>query len=522
MGKEAKILGLEQLAKELKKTRAKNLRIVHCHGVFDLLHVGHIRHFEQAKKLGDILVVTLTPDQFVNKGSGRPAFPDHLRAEVVASLDCVDYVAINRWPSACETIKLLQPHIYAKGDEFKDLKDTINHVSLEEEAVRMVGGEIAFTQDITFSSSALINQYLSSYPNEVKEYLADFGKQFACQDILQYLKKVAPMKVLVLGETIIDEYQFCEVLGKSGKEPVLATRYLNRDRFGGGVLACANHLAGFCDQVDMLTFLGEGGDNEAFVRSNLKSNVQPTFLYKSKSPTIVKLRFVESYLAQKLFEVYHMNDDPLSGAEDDLLCSKLEQVLPQYDAVIVADYGHAMFTKRAIDLLCKKSRFLAVNTQSNAGNNGMNTISKYPRADYVCLAQREYALETRNRDLTAEEQVRIVADKLHCRRLMLTMGKYGSLSYADGHGFAHVPALATQVVDRVGAGDAVLCLTALCVAQKAPPEIVGFIGNVVGAEAVKILGNQSSIERIPLYRHIECLLKMHRKEHDKENIKFAA
>ncbi len=80
-----------------------------------------------------------------------------------------------------------------------------------------------------------------------------------------------------------------------------------------------------------------------------------------------------------------------------------------------------------------------------------------------------------------------------------------------------MPALATQVVDRVGAGDAVLCLTALCVAQKAPPEIVGFIGNVVGAEAVKILGNQSSIERIPLYRHIECLLKMHRTEQRQGN-----
>ncbi len=172
----------------------------------------------------------------------------------------------------------LQPHIFAKGDEFKDLKDTINHVSLEEEAVRMVGGEIAFTQDITFSSSALINQYLSSYPNEVKEYLADFSKQFSCKEILQYLKKAAGLKVLVLGETIIDEYQYCEVMGKSGKEPVLATRYLSRDRFGGGVLACANHLAGFCDQVDMLTFLGEGGDNEAFVRSNLKANVQPTVL----------------------------------------------------------------------------------------------------------------------------------------------------------------------------------------------------------------------------------------------------
>jgi len=96
----------------------------------------------------------------------------------------------------------------------------------------------------------------------------------------------------------------------------------------------------------MVTFLGEGGDNEVFVRSNLKANVQPTFFYKSKSPTIVKMRFVEKYLSQKLFEVYHMNDDPLSPAENALLCGHLEKVLPKYDVVIVADYGHGIFTKK--------------------------------------------------------------------------------------------------------------------------------------------------------------------------------
>src|SRR5262249_42163653 len=117
MSKDAKVWPLHDLIDHVKKLRQKGLRIVQCHGVFDLLHIGHIRHFEQAKKLGDILVVTLTPDRFVNKGAGRPAFPENLRAEVIASLDCVNYVAVNHWPSAVETIKMLQPDIFAKGDE---------------------------------------------------------------------------------------------------------------------------------------------------------------------------------------------------------------------------------------------------------------------------------------------------------------------------------------------------------------------------------------------------------------------
>jgi rfaE bifunctional protein nucleotidyltransferase chain/domain len=512
MGTNAKVHTLEELIPLLERHRADGRRIVHCHGVFDLLHVGHVRHFEQARRLGDLLVVTLTPDRFVNKGVGRPAFTETLRAEVLASLGCVDYVAINRWPTAVETIHLLRPHVFAKGSEFRNLQDTIGHVSLEGEAVRSIGGEIVFTEDIVFSSSALINQYMSQYPDHVREFLSDFAARYPAEDVLAPLRAAEGLRVLIVGETILDEYAYCEAIGKSGKEPVLATRYLGTDRFGGGVIACANHTASFVGRVDVLTMLGEGMDQEEFVRGVLKPNVTPMFVEKRGAPTIVKQRFVEKYLSQKLFEVYRMSDEALDERADAELCDRLRAVLPTYDLVIVADYGHGMLGPNAILTLCRHARFLAVNTQSNAGNHGFNMISKYPRADYVCLAQREVALETRTQRLTADEMVRHVADRLDCPRVMMTRGSNGTLFYTAPAEYHRVPALATKVVDRVGAGDAVLCVTSLCVALGAPPEVVAFVGNVVGAEAVTILGNQRSIERIPLYRHVECLLKIHKGE----------
>jgi sugar/nucleoside kinase (ribokinase family) len=168
-----------------------------------------------------------------------------------------------------------------------------------------------------------------------------------------------------------------------------------------------------------------------------------------------------------------------------------------------------MLSANAIEVLGRQARFLAVNTQSNAGNHGFNMISKYPRADYVCLAQREVALETRNQQLTAEEMAEHVSAKLDCPRVMITRGSAGTLYHTAPDRFTRVPALATRIVDRIGAGDAVLCVTALCAAVDAPPDVTAFIGNVVGAEAVAILGNQQSVERIPTIRHVECLLKMH-------------
>ena len=157
----AKIKTIAELAVVLGKVRKAGKKIVHCHGVFDLLHPGHVKHFQSARKKGDILIVTLTKDEYVNKGPGRPAFNHHLRAETLAALQCVDYVAINDWPTAVETIKKLKPHYYVKGSDYAQKEDITGKILEEEEAVRAVGGMLHFTDDISFSSSSLINAHFS-------------------------------------------------------------------------------------------------------------------------------------------------------------------------------------------------------------------------------------------------------------------------------------------------------------------------------------------------------------------------
>ncbi|NQT72548.1 MAG: adenylyltransferase/cytidyltransferase family protein [Chloroflexi bacterium] len=503
----SKVKDLDELALIINSLRS-DASIVLCHGVFDLMHIGHIRHLEEAKTFGDILVVTVTPDKYVNKGPHRPAFTEQLRAESIASLDCVDYVAINKWPTAVPTIKLIKPNIYAKGPDYKDpIHDFTGKIIEERSSVEDVNGKILFTDDITYSSSNLINKYIPVFSKEVTEYLSGFSKRYSLNELLDYLRNASSLKVLVIGEAIIDEYQYCEQMAKSNKEPILATRYVSTEKFAGGIMAVANHTANFCNSVTMLTMLGASGSQEEFIRSKMNSNIESKFIYKPDSPTIVKRRFIESYLMQKLFEVYEMNDDELDEEVEEILCRILEEQIPQHDVVIVVDYGHGMLTRRSIDILCKKSSFLTVNTQSNAGNRGFNTISKYPGADYVCLAYQEIALEERRRHGDIREMMVNVGNKLNCERIMVTRGKGGNVFYHQGEGFVEIPAFTDHVVDRMGAGDAVFALTSLCLAQKAPAEAVGFIGNAVGAQAVGIVGNRSAINPVSLYKHIESLLK---------------
>ena len=123
------------------------------------------------------------------------------------------------------------------------------------------------------------------------------------------LAKARTTSVLFVGETIIDEYQYCESLGKSGKEPVLAVRYVSEEKFAGGVLATANQTAAFCDRIGMLTLLGGRDSHEEFVREKLDPKIDASFLYMPGARTIVKRRMVEIYPFQKLFEVYFMDPD---------------------------------------------------------------------------------------------------------------------------------------------------------------------------------------------------------------------
>ncbi|MEW5772160.1 MAG: PfkB family carbohydrate kinase [Thermodesulfobacteriota bacterium] len=502
-----KIFALEALAAELDRIRPGRT-VVHCHGVFDLLHIGHIRYLEEARSLGDVLVVTLTEDRYVNKGPHRPAFTQALRAEALAALDCVDYVAVNQWPTAVETIALIRPNVYVKGGEYRDAaNDPTGKILDEARAVEQAGGRIHFTDGIVFSSSNLINTYYSPFPPEVAQYLRGFAARHPQDRVLDMVERAASLRVLCLGESIIDEHHYCETLGKSGKEPILAARFVEAERAAGGILAIASHLAGFTPQVDMATFLGEQDSHEEFIRDRLRPEVRPHFLYLPGSPTIVKRRFVETYPLQKLFEVYVMNGCEESAENGARLRETLSPLLPGVDLVIVADYGHGMFDEATIAWLTEQAPFLALNTQVNAGNLGFNTVYKYPRADFVSVSEKELRMAAHSRVRSLCSIVEEVASRLGCPRMLITRGKQGCLAWGREEGFFEVPAFTGHIVDRVGAGDAVLSISSLLARLGAPMEVVGVLANVAGAQAVGTMSNRSALDKTAMVKHFISLLK---------------
>ncbi len=503
-----KIKTLDELTDIIQKVKKEGRKVVQCHGVFDLLHPGHIRHFEAAKQEGDVLIVTITKDRYVNKGPGRPVFNQRLRAESIAALQCVDYVAINEWPTATETIKKLKPDVYVKGSDYIDRsKDLTGEIYNEEEAIRSVGGRLHFTDELSFSSTKLLNIHFRVYPEETDEYLKGFRDRYSGDDIIGLLKELNSMKVLVIGDAIIDEYQYCAAMGKSPKENIIPTRYLNREIFAGGVLAAANHISGFCKEVSLVTCLGTKNNYKDFIDGHLKPNIKRRFFFREGVPTTVKRRFVEPAFLTKLFEVCFLDDYPLPEKLERNICKYLKRIIKDFDLVLVADFGHGFIGEDIVELISNESKFLAVNTQTNSANIGFNLITKYSRADYVCVDEPEMRLATHSKFDSVEDLILDLTKRLKYKKIIVTLGHKGSIGYSKKEGFSGVPVFSKEVIDRVGAGDAFLSITAPCAAAGYPMEVIGFIGNAVGAMKVLIVGNRYSVEPVPLYKFIATLLK---------------
>lgn len=503
-----KLVDVEALPRILTGLRSRGKRIVLCHGTFDLMHAGHIRHFQEAKQYGDALVVTVTSNAYVNKGPDRPVFDEQIRASSVAALACVDFVAVNYAPTATNVIETIRPDVYVKGGEYENaLDDVTGNITREANTVRAYGGEIRFTHEITFSSSSLLNEHFGIFPDHTKQFLKSFREGVSDNDFARRLADPRPLSVCVLGDAIVDEYCYCIPLGQSGKGNTLAVRYEDNEQFAGGAMAVANHVAGFVRDVTLVTGLGRKQSHESFIRNHLRSNVNPVFFYREDSPTVLKRRYVDQDMT-KLFEVYFYNDCPLPQELERDVLGWITSSLSQYDLVIVPDYGNGFLTAKLAEAISLHSRFLAVNTQVNSGNRGHHVITRYPRADFIALNEPELRLAAHDRHGPLDFIATRIGKQLNARAIAVTRGTRGALlvDLENAQQFP-IPALSTRVIDRVGAGDALLALASVFLADGQTPQIAAFIGSCAAALEVQSVCNRESVDRVQLAKYVSTLLK---------------
>ena len=505
-----KIESLESLGERLEQERAAGRRIVQCHGVFDLLHPGHIRHFRAARAQGDRLVVTVTPDRFVNKGPGRPVFPEALRLEALAALEVVDYVALNATPDAVFAIQAVRPNIYVKGIEYQDhATDVTGKISEEVRAVEEIGGAVHYTDDIVFSSSTLLNRHFDAPSPEVTAFLTRLKERHSLEGLLRAVEQFKDLNVLVIGDAIIDEYQYTEPLGTSGKGLHLVARAGEKNFFLGGSLIIANHLASFVKNVTLVTAIGENCPYRPFIERNLDRNVTPEWFHFPKVGTLVKKRYVlkDGPHLTKLFEVYSGAEQSLGPERTQSIISWLDRNASQFNLVVACDFANGFTTPPLIDAISSLPVYIALNTQTNSGNRGFNIVTNYQRADYISLNEPEVRLAAHDKTSSLEGIVADICQLMQCEALSVTRGVSGALCYSAEGESVVIPPFASRTIDRIGAGDSYLALSALCMAKGMGMEVAGFFGSLAAAMSVQVVGNAEAIQKGSFCKFLTRLLK---------------
>ena len=503
-----KIYSFSKISDVISLIRDESKTIALCHGVFDLLHPGHFQHFKEAKGLADFLIVSVTSDEFVNKGPGRPLFTTEVRSEYLAGLMLVDYVVISEYPTAEKIINLIKPDYYIKGPDYSNPNSDVTGMILKERAaVEANDGIIHFTTGITSSSSLIINKFYSNIDESTRDWINIFKEEYGYESVVESLKKISNLKALILGESIIDQYTFCTPLAKSSKDPILAFHQHKTSYFPGGVLAIANSCVGWTSKTKVITF---SGPNDQILKSfgtGTDLTAEHEFILTSDRPTILKHRYVDIGSNARIFEYYDFSDSELPLETNDKILHSIADQINDFDLVIVADYGHGYFSNSIISLIETKSPFLAINTQSNAGNRGFNTISKYSKVDLISINGYELQLEIRNRNPNYSDIVPKIMKEKNASYAIVTLGGEGLFIFDNKGNCEKVPAFASKIIDKVGAGDSVFIISSLLAKVKAPLKTIGFLANLVAAHEVSQLGHQKSLTRSDLLKHTNSILK---------------
>ncbi len=497
-----KIILSEDLSNKILSLKNKKKKIVLCHGVFDIIHAGHISHFKSAKKFGDILIVSVTSDKYVNKGFNRPIFNLNNRKKILSELSMVDFVCDSDSTDAISIIEKIKPNIYCKGPDYKNFdRDVTKKIKKEIKILKKFGGEFKVTDDQTFSSSKIINT-LNKGTTEYEKFLLQLNKKFTKEKLNHAINSFNNLKVLVIGESILDEYTYCETLGKSGKEPVLTMKPINTEKYLGGSLAVCNHLSTFCKKISLVSYLGEDGSEEAFIKKNLKKNINPYFIRKKNSPTILKKRFIENVNNIKTLGLYSLNDDQLNKKDEYKLHKIIKKQISTHDIIIVCDYGHGLITKKISNLIISSKKFYTYNSQINSSNYSHHTLDKFTKMNGIVINANELKHEFRDNNSSNVVLGKKLQKKLKTQKVIITQGKDGVI-LLNKNKILFAPAFTKNVIDKIGAGDAMLALASLCFKKNIDDLLTLYLGSVAAGHVVETMSNSSPIDKNKILKIIE-------------------
>ncbi len=464
-------------------------KVIMCHGVFDVVHPGHLRHLIYAKSKADLLVASLTADVHISKGQHRPHVPQDLRALNLAAFEVVDYVIIDRNATPLQNIALLQPDFFAKGYEYS--ASGLHPKTQEElEAVQAYGGELLFTPgDIVYSSTRLIDLAPPSIKSEkLLTFMDSEGLTF--DSLRAALAKLGTLRVHVVGDTIVDSYTQTAMIGGQTKTPTMSVLYERRDDYIGGAAVVAEHLRATGAEVVFSTVLGEDALKDFVLKGLRESGVDCRAVIDRTRPTTHKNAIVAG--GYRLLKIDTLDNRSISDEIAGRLAAVIREV--SADAVVFSDFRHGIFNRRTIPSLVSAipaGRFKVADSQvaSRWGN-----ITEFKGFDLITPNEREARFALGDQDSGIRPLASALYDAAQCKTLILKLGERGVLTCRNSDhqsldSFVVVDSFVDRLIDAVGAGDALLAYATLSKLATGSDAIATILGSMAAACECEVDGN---------------------------------
>lgn len=496
-----KIVPLDRLVALRAELRQVGRQLVQCHGCFDIVHPGHIRHLRQARTLGDCLLVSITGDPAIRKGTGRPLIPEELRAENLAAIDCVDYVVIDTCDTAQKLLERIRPDVYVKGKEYETNNDP--RFKAERETVEKHGGRVVFSSgDVVFSSTALIaalEQSADPYHHRLVELTR--RDDLSGPALYQSLQSIRGRSLVVVGECITDTYILCDRPDIASESPVMTLRPLEARHYDGGAAVVARHAAAMGAKVTLVTALPDSREAES-LRERMSSEGITVRAVRTSTPLAEKQRFLVG--AQKVMKLDLVEPVVLDASQQESLLGTASEACGSNgcDAAIITDFGLGLFSPKTLTRLCRVLRSRA-RVLSGDVSGRRSSLRAMTGMDLLCPSESEL----REAMGLHSEGLPLVVWKLLERtasaNAIVTLGADGLIAFSrlpeptdaiDGAWHSrltseHVPALVPIALDPLGCGDALLTASTLGLAAGANLTAAAFLGAAAAAVQVQRLGN---------------------------------
>lgn len=483
-----KIKTREEL-REIIGPRPRVQSVIMCHGTFDIVHPGHVRHLMYAKEKANILIASLTCDAHITKAHFRPFVPEQLRAMNLAAFEIVDYVIIDPNPTPLENLKYLQPDYFAKGYEY--FKEGLHPKTQEEvEVIESYGGEIIFTPgDVVYSSSAFIEMAPPRIAAEKLHALME-AERVTFDALRETLGKFKDLRVHIVGDTIVDSYTYCSLIGGTAKTPTFSVKYEKQVDFSGGAAVVSKHIRRAGAQVKFSTVMGDDGLKD-FVLKDLNGQGIECFVSVDHSrPTTQKNAFIAG--GYRMLKVDKLDNRPIS----DKVLGQLQASLTssQVDAFVFSDFRHGIFSPRTIPHLSQCLPPGVIRVADSQVANRWGNILDFEGFDLITPNEREARFALGDQDSVVRPLALELYRKAKCKILIMKLGERGAIVYrphtsGDVRAFFTIDSFADRVVDAVGAGDALLAYATLALVATKSDIIAAMLGSMAAAVACEHDGN---------------------------------